>query len=240
MIAVTPPRNRDMANDNAPVTNTAIVQHITPTGSWHAVARFAGPRRAPAGGSCCIDIGFAPITTVVTTTNRVVVADPTAYRLRVHTVAGTLERIVGRSAIAVPSENAAGEYRRRMIALASDNRHFPAPPGVDSRAWRQRVAESHPFATTLPAFGRVIVDARDNLWVAEYDVERDYPRARAEFAPLSNTTWSVFDSSGVWVTDVVLPARFEVFDIGDGYVAGVWRDEDDVEHVRVYRLTKPA
>jgi hypothetical protein len=28
-------------------------------------------------------------------------------------------------------------------------------------------------------------------------------------------------------------------DIGSDHVAGVWRDDDDVEHVRLYTLTKP-
>lgn len=33
------------------------------------------------------------------------------------------------------------------------------------------------------------------------------------------------------------PPGFEIMDVESGLVAGVWRDEFDIEHVRVYRQT---
>jgi hypothetical protein len=53
------------------------------------------------------------------------------------------------------------------------------------------------------------------------------------------TAWRVFDPSGIWLGTVTLPARFNPMDIGKDYVLGLWRDEDDVEHIRIYRLRKP-
>jgi hypothetical protein len=50
------------------------------------------------------------------------------------------------------------------------------------------------------------------------------------------TSWRVFDKAGKWLGTVTLPARFNPMDIGTDYVLGLWRDEDDVEHVRMYRL----
>jgi len=38
---------------------------------------------------------------------------------------------------------------------------------------------------------------------------------------------------------VELPSRFTPSEIGVDYVAGMARDEDDVERVEVYRLRKP-
>ncbi len=38
---------------------------------------------------------------------------------------------------------------------------------------------------------------------------------------------------------VVFPVVFEPMHIGDDFVLGEWRDEFDVEHVRLYRLIKP-
>ena len=36
-----------------------------------------------------------------------------------------------------------------------------------------------------------------------------------------------------------MPARFEPRHIGSDYVLGVWRNDDDVEHVMMYELVKP-
>ena len=51
--------------------------------------------------------------------------------------------------------------------------------------------------------------------------------------------WDVFSPAGVWLGRVELPASFTPLEIGADYVAGLWRDADDVEFVRFYRLLKP-
>ncbi len=66
------------------------------------------------------------------------------------------------------------------------------------------------------------------LWVRAYDV----PGHEAN-------NWSVFDAEGTLRGAVELPPRFQPLDIGSDYVLGVWRDADDVEHVRMYALVKP-
>jgi hypothetical protein len=38
---------------------------------------------------------------------------------------------------------------------------------------------------------------------------------------------------------VTFPDRFEPRTIGSDKVAGVWKDADDVEHVRVYAIKRP-
>ncbi len=66
------------------------------------------------------------------------------------------------------------------------------------------------------------------LWVRAYDV----PGHEAN-------SWSVFDAEGTLLGAVELPSDLEPHDIGPDYVLGVWRDADDVEHVRMYALVKP-
>jgi hypothetical protein len=39
---------------------------------------------------------------------------------------------------------------------------------------------------------------------------------------------------------VALPDRFRPTQIGSDFVLGVWSDDLDVQHVRMYRLDKPA
>jgi hypothetical protein len=74
----------------------------------------------------------------------------------------------------------------------------------------------------------IVPDALGNLWVREYTRLSD-PSSR----------WTVFDHEGYWFGTVRLPDGFAPFDIGNDYVLGVWRDADDVEHVRMYGLVKP-
>jgi hypothetical protein len=84
------------------------------------------------------------------------------------------------------------------------------------------------FAPTFPAYFYLQADEVGNLWVQEYSALIGEGRV-----------WSVFDPAGVYLGDVEMPERFRVFQIGEGWVLGHWRDADDVEHVRLYPITKP-
>jgi hypothetical protein len=81
----------------------------------------------------------------------------------------------------------------------------------------------------MPAFEpRMAADMIGNLWVQDYMVPSDR-------VPV----WTVFDQDGVLLGSVAFPEGFDCLDIGDEYVLGLWRDEDDVEYVRMYDLVKP-
>ena len=55
---------------------------------------------------------------------------------------------------------------------------------------------------------------------------------------IPTSRWSVFDAEGVWLTTVTMPANFRVFEIGEDYLLGLSRDDQEVEQVRVYALRK--
>lgn len=50
--------------------------------------------------------------------------------------------------------------------------------------------------------------------------------------------WQVFDREGRWLAAVRTPPRFRIHQVGDDHLLGVWRDEDEVEHIRVYPLVR--
>lgn len=77
---------------------------------------------------------------------------------------------------------------------------------------------------TKPAYGALEIDRTGRLWVAEYSGTRT-PRR-----------WVVFDRDGALVGAVTMPDRFVPADAGADWVAGVWRDDLEVERVRLYRL----
>jgi hypothetical protein len=85
---------------------------------------------------------------------------------------------------------------------------------------------------TLPAHGGIQVDGDGNVWVHELDLREPDAASLQRF--------QVFDADGRWLGLVELPVRLAAIDIGPDYVAGVWRDADQVEYVHVYRLVKPG
>ncbi len=88
--------------------------------------------------------------------------------------------------------------------------------------------EGVPIPDALPAFGALKVDEGGNLWVQSFPYPGSPPKR-----------WEVFDPSGKLLGAVTLPPRFVPTQIGDDFVLGVARTDDDVEVVRMYRLRKP-
>lgn len=83
-----------------------------------------------------------------------------------------------------------------------------------------------PVPDSLPVFGDLVVDRAGRVWVEAYpDPEPD-----------SATSWTVFDRTGRKLSRLRMPGRFRPLEIGAGYVLGVWKDDLDVEYVRLYRL----
>jgi len=96
--------------------------------------------------------------------------------------------------------------------------------------FRQETArnlEEMPYPSTLPAFADLVVDADGNLWVLEYARPGSDERR-----------WTVFSPEGRALGSVVTPPGLRVLEIGRDYVLGVWRDDLDVEYMRLHRLDK--
>ncbi|MGD8495742.1 MAG: hypothetical protein PVF05_06085 [Gemmatimonadales bacterium] len=143
--------------------------------------------------------------------------------------------------------SAAGELRRRVILPRGDNGALGASdiedflearlrevPAADRPAVRSDL-ESLPFPESRPAYGRLLVDLAGNVWVGEWTAEGKTERR-----------WSVVDSRGVWLGDVVLPEGLRLLSVATDHLIGVERDELDVESVAVYaiepghQVSKPA
>ena len=83
------------------------------------------------------------------------------------------------------------------------------------------------FPDSMRAQARLMVDSENNIWEQRYNLPGD-----------TLDTFAVFNSDGVWQGRVTMPPRFRVSDIGNDYVLGIWRDDDDVQFVRMYKLVK--
>lgn len=134
------------------------------------------------------------------------------YEIRTYTVRGELVRIV-RSARTSPLTR-------------------PEIDSVIGRVSNPRVRRAYAemqWPETLPAYGKLELDADGNLWVG------DYLRPRQEVQG-----WTILGPEGHFVSRLSAPPRFTLHEIGSEYVLGSARDELDVERILLYRLVKPA
>lgn len=100
----------------------------------------------------------------------------------------------------------------------------------------QRLRSEAHFADFKPVFSSLVEDSEGNLWVEHF---RWIPPDHQAPDP-QPTRWSVFDTQGVFLGEVQVPAGFIISTITSDQVLGVWQDDLDVEHVRVYGLIKPG
>jgi hypothetical protein len=83
-----------------------------------------------------------------------------------------------------------------------------------------------PHRDTLPWVSGIVVDDLGYVWAGVYgDPSDDAP-----------PKWSIFHPKGHWLGDVEMPERFTPFQINHRSVIGVYRDDNQVESVRVFSL----
>lgn len=88
-----------------------------------------------------------------------------------------------------------------------------------------------------PTFWEMLVDDRGNLWVQEYPFwfggwgwGREI---RKDAAPVE---WRVFNPDGRLLGTVAVPADVDVLAVSGGRMLTLWKDELDLQYVRIYRL----
>ncbi len=141
----------------------------------------------------------------------------TAFRVRV-LADGELPEMYGveRSPRAVGRPDIA-TYRRFVEAYVQEPQRSDYLSAVD--------AEEH-RPTLLPAYDRVLAASDGRVWAQVHEVDL-----------VAAHDWDVYDGDRRFVGQVRTPAGFYPMVITSGTVAGVWRDELGVEHVRAYRFT---
>ncbi len=99
------------------------------------------------------------------------------------------------------------------------------PPGL----------RDQPMAPTLPALASIHLDAGGNLWVEPHSRHGSQVPPFQVYTPDGEWMGTVSVPPGLQQENLGLPVRLE---IGDDYILGVWRDELEVEYVRMYGLVK--
>lgn len=89
--------------------------------------------------------------------------------------------------------------------------------------------ESIPIADRFPSLSDLYLDQVGSLWVKAY-------RRPGSKGP---DRWLVFDTEGRFVCHGSTPRNMRLFEIGEDYLLGMERDGLDIEHVRLYGLSRP-
>ncbi|HYW08466.1 MAG TPA: hypothetical protein VE913_16015, partial [Longimicrobium sp.] len=113
------------------------------------------------------------------------------------------------------------DYRRTLVTLGG---------GGDATLQRQqeKALDDAPYPKQMAPLTGLAVDADGYLWVEE---------ARRPGAERGNE-WTVFAPDGSARGTVTLPRNLAVKQIGRDWILGVALDDDQVEHVRLHRLTR--
>ncbi|MBE0591257.1 MAG: hypothetical protein IH616_02515 [Gemmatimonadales bacterium] len=141
------------------------------------------------------------------------------YEIACYERKGTLVRLIRRLAPPRPVTPAdVDAWVRSDLAEIED---------ADARRDAERRYAEMPLPETMPAYATFTFDASGDLWVREFTV-----------GDVTAWPWTVFDRQGRMLGTVTLPAEFRVTQVGNDFVLGLWHDDFEVEHVRLYGLVK--
>ena len=204
------------------VRDTMPLLVFEPTGELRdSIGSFPGPEwwvRSEAGNALATSLPFGRSTEALVVGDRFYAGHTERYEIIRYTPAGVPELIVRL------------EHPQVRVTDADIGR-YKADRLKDTEAWIRQQAERNyqemPFPTTFPAFADLMKDPDGNLWVLDYSRPGDDTRR-----------WTVFSPEGRALGTVETPASLSVREIGRDYVLGVWQDELDVEHVRLYALRR--
>ncbi|MEX0893724.1 MAG: hypothetical protein WEB88_16275 [Gemmatimonadota bacterium] len=132
-----------------------------------------------------------------------------------------------------------GAERDRLMAYPAGLRAVE-PADVDAyevflRQWAAERPEGsyaadlmdRPAAPHMPGFTSLHYDPEGYVWAVAFTPAYEE----------SHRAW-IFSVDGPLQGSVALPPDFEIHQIGSDYLLGIWRDDMDVEHVRMYALER--
>jgi hypothetical protein len=188
--------------------------------------RFPGRQNIRAVGPGLIAMDPAPfgLRTVIAVADTIFyLSTQESYEIRAYGKDGVLRRVLRRRVPPQPVGAAAiATWKKQWDERLATFKRRPPPPQVTE------LAKYHTFPDVFPSHGELLIDRVGNLWVEDY---RPFPTKD------TITTWTVFRPDGSMLATAKLP-NAQITEIGADRVVGVWRGENDVPSVRVYRLAK--
>ena len=158
---------------------------------------------------------------------RAYVSDATSWNIQVFDSNGRLDRLIRRDwTPEAVTESDVDERLARQRKWGEDR-----TTSEDRRKAHLRLLEKGArLSETKPALSDCFVDREGNLWTLDWAMpERGYPERQ----------YNVFDSKGVGLGPVTVPAGMRLTDVGEDYVLGTVSDDLGILRVYARRLIKP-
>ncbi len=119
--------------------------------------------------------------------------------------------------------------KRDLFRFDSTNLATAAGGDLGMRAAMFASMRSKRFAARMPFFTDLVIADDGAVWLEQY--QRPWTFVRR---------YLVADSTGALIATVTLPPRVRPYQVTGDRIIARWRDGDDVDHVRVYRVVKPV
>jgi len=172
---------------------------------------------APRQGLTLNRTPFGRTTHVAWSHDRIYVGDTGKREIEVLRFDGTVERLIRWEGldIAVTGADRAAFRDELLTTLRRPERR------ADFERWLAEV----PFPDNKPAFRALAADSSGRVWVQEWNRASD-----------DDDRWLVFAPDGRLTATVTVPVGLKILDFGEDVVLTLWKDELDLEYVRLYRV----
>lgn len=220
----------EMKETSGPVRRTPqAILLITPgSGRLDTIAVVPGMEMYPAlgreGGQdfpTIKDVEFGRQTVYTTDGSRIYLGTNDSPEIRVYEADGRVIRLI-RSA--TPAEVVTAEHRAQREKETSAFLDRQRASEQLKAEWRKN-REGARYAEVFPYYERLMVASDGGLWAERARRTQDEGRR-----------YIVFDSAGRAVASVHSPDRVRPYYVGPEVIIGLWRDADEVNHIRVYSV----
>jgi hypothetical protein len=165
---------------------------------------------------------------------RILYALNSDYSISVYSPEGQLERIVRRAVERKPVSDTDKQAIMQLVVKAWTDAGVP-PEALDML--RQSVS----IGDYYPAFVNMLGGPDNTLWMQHVQTAADLGEG-VEFNPqdIGAPQWDVFDRDGRYLGFATLPDRYTPLHFVGNRLYGYWRDDLDVQYVKILTVTMPA
>ncbi|MBT8477383.1 MAG: hypothetical protein KJO06_00600 [Gemmatimonadetes bacterium] len=156
------------------------------------------------------------------------------YRISVAGPDGEVVRVITMPSEPVPVAEEDKEIITGFIMRLMGEQGVP-PQALDA------IEQGISYEDLFPAFTQMRNGPEESLWVQRIGIPSDMTAdERENWNPMldqGSDEWDVFDAEGRYLGFVTMPDRFSPFALKGDLFYGVWRDEFEVQYVKVLRVT---
>lgn len=204
--------------------DTTVFLVLGPDGAIRdTLARVPGSEQylmvPPGGGFVMHPLPFGRTTATAVQGSKFAVATGDTYQLAIYEPGRGPRRVIRVRRERRPVTNSdVRRYRETMVTMGAK----------DARRQQERFLAEVPFPERMPALDGVLPDGRGNWWISDPPAADD----------TGETTWNLLSPTGEHLRALRIPARLIVKEIGPDWVLGVFLDDEDVEHLRIYTVER--